>query len=182
MPAVSGDGLCAQGKRGFQGVATPIPHFAPIWSLQHQLKTTADAMVELNTSKNLVVSEQQWEAVGGGACELGEDRTYPTPPPIPSSQGSALAGSIGGFNAHAANIVTALFLATGQVRIAYTCAPSAQPVGRQGRGWRLAYYMPPSCLFPPHPYLLLPLPLPFPTAGWGSERRLIHVPHPHGTG
>jgi len=28
--------------------------------------------------------------------------------------GSALAGSIGGFNAHAANIVTALFLATGQ--------------------------------------------------------------------
>jgi len=29
--------------------------------------------------------------------------------------GSALAGSIGGFNAHAANIVTAIFLATGQV-------------------------------------------------------------------
>lgn len=29
--------------------------------------------------------------------------------------GSALAGSIGGFNAHAANIVTAVFLATGQV-------------------------------------------------------------------
>ncbi len=28
--------------------------------------------------------------------------------------GSALAGSIGGFNAHASNIVTALFLATGQ--------------------------------------------------------------------
>src|SRR5690606_10476025 len=28
--------------------------------------------------------------------------------------GSAMAGSIGGFNAHAANIVTALFLATGQ--------------------------------------------------------------------
>jgi hydroxymethylglutaryl-CoA reductase (NADPH) len=31
--------------------------------------------------------------------------------------GSALAGSIGGFNAHAANIVTAIFLATGQVSI-----------------------------------------------------------------
>lgn len=30
--------------------------------------------------------------------------------------GSALAGSIGGFNAHAANTVTAIFLATGQVR------------------------------------------------------------------
>ena len=28
--------------------------------------------------------------------------------------GSAMAGSIGGFNAHAANIVTAMFLATGQ--------------------------------------------------------------------
>ena len=29
--------------------------------------------------------------------------------------GSAMAGSIGGFNAHAANIVTAIFIATGQV-------------------------------------------------------------------
>lgn len=29
--------------------------------------------------------------------------------------GSAVAGSIGGFNAHAANIVTAIFIATGQV-------------------------------------------------------------------
>jgi len=28
--------------------------------------------------------------------------------------GSAMAGSIGGFNAHASNIVTAIFLATGQ--------------------------------------------------------------------
>lgn len=46
------------------------------------LKSTVDAMVELNISKNLV--------------------------------GSAMAGSIGGFNAHAANIVTAIFLATGQ--------------------------------------------------------------------
>jgi hydroxymethylglutaryl-CoA reductase len=31
--------------------------------------------------------------------------------------GSAVAGSIGGFNAHAANIVTAIFIATGQVGI-----------------------------------------------------------------
>ena len=46
------------------------------------LKTTAQAMVDLNTQKNLV--------------------------------GSALAGSVGGFNAHASNIVTAVFLATGQ--------------------------------------------------------------------
>lgn len=29
--------------------------------------------------------------------------------------GSAVAGSIGGFNAHAANIVTAIYIATGQV-------------------------------------------------------------------
>jgi hydroxymethylglutaryl-CoA reductase (NADPH) len=34
--------------------------------------------------------------------------------------GSALAGSIGGFNAHAANTVTAVFLATGQVNITST--------------------------------------------------------------
>ena len=46
------------------------------------LKTTVDAMVELNVSKNLI--------------------------------GSAMAGSVGGFNAHAANIVAAVFLATGQ--------------------------------------------------------------------
>lgn len=46
------------------------------------LKTTVEAMVELNTAKNLI--------------------------------GSALAGAIGGFNAHASNIVTAVFLATGQ--------------------------------------------------------------------
>ena len=29
--------------------------------------------------------------------------------------GSAMAGSIGGFNAHASNIVTAIYIATGQV-------------------------------------------------------------------
>ena len=46
------------------------------------LKSSVDALVELNTAKNLI--------------------------------GSAMAGSIGGFNAHAANIVTAIFLATGQ--------------------------------------------------------------------
>lgn len=46
------------------------------------LKTTVDALVELNIAKNLV--------------------------------GSAMAGSIGGFNAHAANILTAIYIATGQ--------------------------------------------------------------------
>jgi hydroxymethylglutaryl-CoA reductase (NADPH) len=46
------------------------------------LKSSVDALVELNIAKNLI--------------------------------GSAMAGSIGGMNAHAANIVTAIFLATGQ--------------------------------------------------------------------
>jgi len=46
------------------------------------LKTTVDALVELNYAKNLL--------------------------------GSAVAGSIGGQNAHASNIVTSIFLATGQ--------------------------------------------------------------------
>lgn len=46
------------------------------------LKTTVSALVEVNTSKNLV--------------------------------GSAMAGSLGGFNSHAANVVTAVYIATGQ--------------------------------------------------------------------
>lgn len=46
------------------------------------LKTSVEALVKLNISKNLV--------------------------------GSAMAGSVGGFNAHAANIVTAIYLACGQ--------------------------------------------------------------------
>ncbi|GAA5968653.1 hypothetical protein JCM11641_007712 [Rhodosporidiobolus odoratus] len=46
------------------------------------LKTTVDALVQLNVTKNLI--------------------------------GSAMAGSIGGNNAHAANILTAIYLATGQ--------------------------------------------------------------------
>ncbi|KAL8151840.1 hypothetical protein V2J09_021648 [Rumex salicifolius] len=46
------------------------------------LKTSVEALVELNTLKNLA--------------------------------GSAVAGALGGFNAHASNIVTAIYLATGQ--------------------------------------------------------------------
>ncbi|KAJ7071986.1 hydroxymethylglutaryl-coenzyme A reductase-domain-containing protein [Mycena amicta] len=46
------------------------------------LKTTVEALCNLNIKKNLI--------------------------------GSAMAGSIGGFNAHAANILTAIFIATGQ--------------------------------------------------------------------
>ncbi|XP_071846092.1 3-hydroxy-3-methylglutaryl-coenzyme A reductase-like isoform X2 [Apostichopus japonicus] len=54
----------------------------PASVIQRVLKTSAEALVDLNISKNLV--------------------------------GSAMAGSIGGFNAHAANIVTAIYIATGQ--------------------------------------------------------------------
>ena len=47
------------------------------------LKTSVEALVDLNVCKNLV--------------------------------GSAMAGSVGGFNTHAANVVCAIFIATGQV-------------------------------------------------------------------
>ena len=50
--------------------------------VEETLKTTVDALVQLNIDKNYI--------------------------------GSALAGSIGGFNAQAANVVAAVFLATGQ--------------------------------------------------------------------
>jgi hydroxymethylglutaryl-CoA reductase (NADPH) len=46
------------------------------------LKSDVNALVELNTAKNLI--------------------------------GSAMAGSIGGFNAHASDIITAMFLVTDQ--------------------------------------------------------------------
>ena len=65
--------------RGKSVVAEAI---IPGEAVRRVLKSDVNALVELNTSKNLI--------------------------------GSAMAGSIGGFNAHAANIVTAVFLATGQ--------------------------------------------------------------------
>ena len=65
--------------RGKSVVAEAI---IPASIVQSVLKSNVDALVELNTSKNLI--------------------------------GSAMAGSMGGNNAHAANIVAAIFLATGQ--------------------------------------------------------------------
>lgn len=65
--------------RGKSVVAEAI---IPADVVRNTLKSDVNALVELNTAKNLI--------------------------------GSAMAGSIGGFNAHAANIVTAIFLATGQ--------------------------------------------------------------------
>jgi len=66
--------------RGKSVVAEAI---IPSQTVETVLKTSVEALVELNIAKNLV--------------------------------GSAIAGSIGGFNAHAANIVTAIYIATGQV-------------------------------------------------------------------
>lgn len=43
--------------------------------------------------------------------------------------GSAMAGSIGGFNAHAANIVAAIYIACGQVT---TERPRSRPLVRAG--------------------------------------------------
>jgi hydroxymethylglutaryl-CoA reductase (NADPH) len=54
----------------------------PAHIVEKVLKTSVEALIDVNVSKNLV--------------------------------GSAMAGSIGGFNAHAANIVTAIYIATGQ--------------------------------------------------------------------
>ncbi|XP_061427042.1 LOW QUALITY PROTEIN: 3-hydroxy-3-methylglutaryl-Coenzyme A reductase [Lethenteron reissneri] len=54
----------------------------PAKVVREVLKTTTEALVEVNISKNLI--------------------------------GSAMAGTIGGYNAHAANIVTAIFIACGQ--------------------------------------------------------------------
>lgn len=66
--------------RGKSVVAEAI---VPAKVVSDVLKTSVQALVDVNISKNLI--------------------------------GSAVAGSIGGFNAHAANIVTAIFIATGQV-------------------------------------------------------------------
>lgn len=65
--------------RGKSVVAEAI---VPAHVVKTLLKTSTSALVDLNTSKNLI--------------------------------GSSMAGSIGGFNAHSANIVTAIYIATGQ--------------------------------------------------------------------
>lgn len=76
----------------------------PAKIVSNLLKTNTKALVELNTSKNLV--------------------------------GSAMAGSIGGFNAHAANIVAAIFIATGQDPAqcvgSSNCITLVEPHGQNG--------------------------------------------------
>lgn len=65
-----------------RGKSVAVECVIPANIVETTLKTTVDAIVQVNIAKNLV--------------------------------GSQLAGSIGGCNAHAANMVTAVFLATGQ--------------------------------------------------------------------
>jgi hydroxymethylglutaryl-CoA reductase (NADPH) len=60
--------------------------------------------------------------------------------------GSAMAGSIGGFNAHAANIVTAIFIATGQDTAqnvgSSNCLTQMEPWGMDGRDLYITVTMP----------------------------------------
>ncbi len=65
-----------------RGKSVSAEVFISASAVEKILKTSVDALVRVNTTKNLI--------------------------------GSAMAGSIGGFNAHAANILTAIYIATGQ--------------------------------------------------------------------
>ncbi|XP_018331654.1 3-hydroxy-3-methylglutaryl-coenzyme A reductase [Agrilus planipennis] len=60
--------------------------------------------------------------------------------------GSAMAGSIGGFNAHAANVVTAIFIATGQDPAqnvgSSNCMTLMEPWGRNGEDLYISCTMP----------------------------------------
>lgn len=73
----------------------------PAEIVKKTLKTTVEALVDVNVSKNLI--------------------------------GSALAGSIGGQNAHAANVVAAIFIATGQdpaqTVVSSNCITVMEPAG-----------------------------------------------------
>ncbi|KAL1110150.1 hypothetical protein AAG570_008227, partial [Ranatra chinensis] len=78
------------------------------------LKTSVQALVDVNISKNLI--------------------------------GSAVAGSIGGFNAHAANIVTAIYIATGQDPAqnvgSSNCMTLMEPWGEDGEDLCVSCTMP----------------------------------------
>ena len=86
----------------------------PAHVIEKTLKTSTEALVKTNISKNF--------------------------------EGSALAGSIGGNNAHAANIVTAIFIATGQdvaqVIESSNCMTQMEAHGDEGRDLRVSVTMP----------------------------------------
>ncbi|XP_076443299.1 3-hydroxy-3-methylglutaryl-coenzyme A reductase-like isoform X2 [Babylonia areolata] len=82
--------------------------------VQTVLKTTTEALVDLNLKKNL--------------------------------QGSAMAGALGGFNAHAANMVTAIYIATGQdpaqTVASSQCMTTMTPTGPEGHDLYVSCTMP----------------------------------------
>ena len=60
--------------------------------------------------------------------------------------GSAMAGSIGGFNAHAANIVTAVFLATGQGESSNSLISRSELIGQNLDSVLCRGYQPIPCM------------------------------------
>ena len=54
--------------------------------------------------------------------------------------GSSMAGSIGGFNAHAANVITAIYIATGQVKSQNITFLNNQYSGCRPKRWQLQLY------------------------------------------
>lgn len=86
----------------------------PAKVVQEILKTTTEALIEVNISKNLV--------------------------------GSAMAGSIGGFNAHAANLVAAIYIACGQDPAqsvgSSNCITLMEPTGPAGKDLYISCTMP----------------------------------------
>ncbi|KAF0852987.1 mitochondrial hydroxymethylglutaryl-CoA reductase (NADPH) [Andalucia godoyi] len=97
--------------RGKSVVAEAI---IPAAIVKDVLKTTAEALCEVNVSKNMI--------------------------------GSAMAGSIGGFNAHAANIVSAVYLACGQDPAqnveSSNCMTLMEPWGETGEDLWISCTMP----------------------------------------
>ena len=71
----------------------------PAHIIRTVLKTSTSALVDLNISKNLVGSSMAG-SIGKYKVSLKKTHTYPL--------------FLGGFNAHAANIITAIYIATGQ--------------------------------------------------------------------
>ncbi|EEB15787.1 3-hydroxy-3-methylglutaryl-coenzyme A reductase, putative [Pediculus humanus corporis] len=97
--------------RGKSVVAEAI---VPADVVTNVLKTSVQALIDVNITKNLI--------------------------------GSAVAGSIGGFNAHAANIVTAIFIATGQDPAqnvgSSNCITLMEPWGDDGNDLYISCSMP----------------------------------------
>jgi hydroxymethylglutaryl-CoA reductase len=85
------------------------------------LKTSVAAIVDVNKQKNLVRLMIHQEPSSRPPVMLATlIGSFSNCPPLSlvsfsaAQVGSAMAGSVGGFNAHASNIVSAVFLATGQ--------------------------------------------------------------------